>query len=64
MGKEDRIRVQCPACGMEGRATREALEKEVTCPKCKERVRFVRLMTEDEMFFEGVSKASGWAATW
>ncbi len=57
MGKEKRVRVQCPACGMEGRATQEALEKELTCPKCGARVQFVRLMTEDELFFEGMSKA-------
>jgi len=47
---------------MEGRATPETFEKEVVCPKCKRRVRFVRLMTEDEMFFEGFKKAGTFAA--
>jgi len=62
MGEEKRVRVQCPECGMQGHAMRDAVENPVKCPKCGKTVRFEWLMTEDEMFFEGAKKTGSFAA--
>jgi len=43
MGEEEVIRMRCPNCGVVGRGKASYLHREITCPKCKQKVRFVRV---------------------
>ncbi len=42
MAEEGRIRMRCPNCGKIGRGKPSYLDREMTCPNCKQKVRFVR----------------------
>jgi len=48
MAEQGRIRMRCPNCGKIGRGKPSYLDREMTCPNCKQRVRFVRVTPEKE----------------